>query len=383
VSAPFSLYVHLPWCRHVCPYCDFNVYAAAAPPEEPYVAGLLAELGARADVAPWAGRRVQTVYLGGGTPSLFSPAAIATVLTAVDRRFGILPGAEVTIEANPGTVTTESLAAYRAAGVNRVSLGAQSFHPGHLRTLGRDHEPADTRAAVAAAHAAGLANVSLDLIFAVPGETPAEWEQDLAAAIGLAPTHVSAYSLTYEDGTPFHAWRARGRLVPVAHDDEALMAEAAVNRLEAAGYAHYEISSYARPGYAGRHNIAYWDGADYLGIGAGAHSFSREASPGRRWMNERLPDRYLDAVHAVGTAVASEERLTEAEARGEFCFCGLRQAAGVNVVAFRSRFGVALDEAFPHVAGLVADGLLESTPGRLRLTATGLRYADTVSATFV
>src|SRR5712691_9848691 len=212
-ATPFALYAHLPWCRHVCPYCDFNVYAAAAPPEETYVGALVAELRAWAVDEPWAERRVGTVYLGGGTPSLFSPAAIATFLAAVEGTCGLVPDAEVTLEANPGTVSRERLAGYRDAGVNRLSLGARSFHPAHLRTLGRDHGPDDIGAAVEAARAAGIDNVSLDLIFAVPGETLADWEADLAAAIALAPTHVSAYSLTYEEGTPFHTWRARGRLV--------------------------------------------------------------------------------------------------------------------------------------------------------------------------
>jgi oxygen-independent coproporphyrinogen-3 oxidase len=383
MSTAFSLYVHLPYCRHVCPYCDFNVYAATAPPEQAYVAGLLAELEAHAQHPPWAGRRIQTVYLGGGTPSLFSPGAIATLLGAVEERSGLVPDAEVTLEANPGTVSAERLAGYRAAGVNRLSLGAQSFHSAHLRTLGRDHQAVDIDGAVAAARAAEIPTVSLDLIFGVPGSTVREWEDDLVAAVALAPAHVSAYNLTYEEGTPFHAWRARGRLRQVTEDDEATMADTAVRVLGAGGYVRYEISSFARPGATCRHNLAYWEGVDYLGLGAGAHSFSCTPAPGRRWVNHRLPDRYLAAVRATGTAVASEERLTEAQARAEFCFCGLRQTAGVDVDAFRHRFGVDLEAAFPHATGLVADGLLEPAPGRLRLTARGLRYADTVSATFV
>jgi len=380
---PFALYVHVPWCRHVCPYCDFNVYAAAEPPERPYVEAVAAELRAWAERAPCRGRRAKSVYLGGGTPSLLSPAAIATVLEAVRRGFGIASRAEVTLEANPGTVTRERLAAYRAAGVNRLSLGAQSFHAGHLRTLGRDHTAADIRAAAEAARAAGFANLSLDLIFAVPGQTLAEWEDDLGAALGLAPEHVSAYALTFEPGTPFHAWRASGRLRPVDEDGEAAMAEAALVRLEAAGYARYEVSSFARPGFASRHNTSYWDGSDYLGLGAGAHSFSAEPAPGRRWANERLPERYVAAIGERGMAVATEERLGAAQARGEFCFTGLRQTAGVDLERFRRRFGIELDAAFPHLERLIADGLVEASAGRVRLTARGFRFADSVAASFV
>ena len=382
-AEPFALYVHVPWCRHVCPYCDFNVYTAAEPPERAYVAAVAAELGAWAARAPWRGRRAKSVYLGGGTPSLLSPVAIAGVLEAVARGFGIAGGAEVTLEANPGTVTRERLAGYRAAGVNRLSLGAQSFDAAHLRTLGRDHTAADIRAAAEAARAAGFANLSLDLIFAVPGQTLAEWEDDLAAALDLTPEHVSAYALTYEPGTPFHTWRASGRLRPVDEDAEAAMAEATVTRLEAAGWTRYEVSSFARPGFASRHNTSYWDGSDYLGLGAGAHSFSAEPAPGRRWANERRPEGYVSAVRDGGTAVASEERLGAAQARGEFCFTGLRQTAGVDLERFRRRFGVALRTAFPHVERLIADGLVEASGDRVRLTARGFRFADSVSATFV
>ncbi len=382
-GAPFALYVHIPWCRHVCPYCDFNVYASAEPPEAAYVEALTTELAAWAARAPWQGRALRSVYLGGGTPSLLSPEAVARVLASAGRLFDFAPGVEVTIEANPGGLTAERLGGYRGAGVTRLSLGAQSFTPTHLRTLGRDHGVEDIGAAVVAAREAGFDNVSLDLIFGVPGESIAEWRADLAAALALAPAHVSAYSLTYEESTPFFEWRAKGRLAPVTEDDEAAMAETAVDALEAAGLARYEISSFARPGYESRHNLAYWDGSDYLGIGAGAHSFAATPPPGRRLASERLPARYLAAVAASGTAVASEERLSEAQARAEFCFTGLRQVAGVDTAAFARRFGCELEAAFPFVARLVTDDLVQRAGGRLRLTARGLRFADEVSARFL
>jgi oxygen-independent coproporphyrinogen-3 oxidase len=323
------------------------------------------------------------VYLGGGTPSLLSPEAVARVLATAASAFGLGPDAEVTIEANPGGLGAARLSGYRAAGVTRLSLGAQSFTPAHLRTLGRDHGVDDIGAAVRAAREAGFDDVSVDLIFAVPGQTLAEWRMDLEGALALAPTHVSAYSLTYEESTPFFTWRARGRLAPVAEDDEAAMAEMAVDVLEAAGLARYEISSFARHGYESRHNLAYWDGSDYLGIGAGAHSFAATPPPGRRHANERLPARYADAVAATGTAVATEERLSEAQARAEFCFTGLRRIAGVDTAAFARRFGCELEAAFPFVRRLVADGLAERAGDRLRLTARGLRFADAVAARFV
>jgi putative oxygen-independent coproporphyrinogen III oxidase len=379
----FGLYVHIPWCRHVCPYCDFNVYAWSGMPERAYTDALVAELETYAAEAEWAGRRVRTIYLGGGTPSLFSPETIDRLLASIRRSFRVVADAEVTLEGNPGTVTRERLAAYAAAGVNRLSLGAQSFDSATLATLGRDHSPADTERAVEAARAAGFDNVNLDLVFGVPGAAIARWEHDLARAIALAPEHVSAYALTYEEGTPFHRWRASGRLRPVGEDDEAMMLELTVATLEAAGLTRYEISSFARPGRESRHNVGYWDGSDYLGLGAGAHSFGREPAPGRRWMNERLPARYLAAVAEVGSAVASEERLDDAQARAEFVFTGLRRITGVDVEAFAGRFGRAVDAAFPQLAELVAAGLVERDGRRLRLTARGLAFADGVAARLI
>jgi len=380
MSDAFGLYVHVPWCRHVCPYCDFNVYTSSAMPERAYVDAVAVELATHARDSTWTGRPLRSVYLGGGTPSLFAPATIAELLAAVGRAFALASDAEVTLEANPGTVSAERLAAYRAAGVNRLSLGAQSFDAQTLSTLGRDHAAADVPRAVTAARTAGFENVSLDLVYAVPGTGLAAWEHDLVAVLELAPEHVSAYALTYEEGTPFHRWRESGRLQPVAHDDEAAMAELAVATLEAAGLRRYEISSFARPGRESRHNLGYWDGSDYLGVGAGAHAFAREPAPGRRWMNERLPARYLAAIVADGAAVASEERLTETQARAEFVFTGLRRVAGVDADAFALRFGDDVDVAFPQLSDLVDAGLVERTDRRIRLTARGLAFADEVSA---
>jgi oxygen-independent coproporphyrinogen-3 oxidase len=380
---PFALYVHVPWCRHVCPYCDFNVHAAARAPEAADVPAYTAELAAWADDARFRGRTVASVFLGGGTPSLLSPTAVGAVLDAVRARFGLVPDAEVTLEANPATVDVERLAGWRRVGVNRLSLGAQSFAPALLRTLGRDHGPDDTRAAVVAARAAGFADVSLDLIYAVPGSTLADWAADLDAALALEPDHVSCYALTWEERTPFATWRERGRLVPVDEDVEAAMADLAESRLAAAGYARYEISSWARPAHASAHNQRYWDGSDYLGVGPGAHSFCATPAPGRRWSNQRLPDAWRSRVLAAGTAVAEDEALTPEQARADFVVTGLRRLVGLDLAEFRRRFGAELADVYPHVAGLERDDLVHRDGDRLRLTPRGLRFADTVAATFV
>jgi len=383
MAEPFALYVHVPWCRRVCPYCDFNVQARPRPDNDAEATALVAELTAWSTRAPWQGRTLSSLYVGGGTPSLLAPSTIARLVDAAGARFGLEPDCEITLEANPGTVDEARLAGFAAAGVTRLALGTQWFDAEVLRRLGRDHSPDDGLAAVAAARAAGLPNVSLDLIFGVPGQSEASWMRDLETAIGLAPEHVSAYSLTYEDGTPFQRWRASGRLTPVDEDVEATMAEVLAARLESAGLRRYEISSWARPGRESRHNQSYWTGRDYLGIGPGAHSFSATPHPGRRWQNERNVDLHRARVTADGSAVAEEERLDEALARAEAMFTGLRRVAGVDVARFRERFGVAPDDAFPQVARLVEDGLVERTPTTIRLTATGLRFADAVAATFL
>jgi oxygen-independent coproporphyrinogen-3 oxidase len=379
----FALYVHVPYCRRICPYCDFNVHVRASPPIDADVDAFAVELAAWAAEAPWQGRPVATLHLGGGTPSLVPPPTGARFLDGVAAICGLESGAEVTLEANPGTVGARELAEYRAAGVTRLSLGVQSFAPAVLHTLGRDHGPNESREVVAQAARAGFANVSLDLIYAVPGQDLADWRHDLDEAIALCPAHVSTYALTWEPGTPFATWRERGRLVPVDEDLEAAMADLALERLAAAGYERYEISSHARPGFASRHNVAYWDGSSYLGLGPGAHSFAATPFPGRRWANERHPQTYRERVRAGGRAVASEEQLDPVQAATDFVVTGLRRLVGVDAAEFETRFGCALDVTYPHVRDLARDGLVDFDGRRLRLTDRGLRFADTVSATFV
>lgn len=378
---PYALYVHVPWCRRVCPYCDFNVYAAAAIPEAGDVRAYRSELAAWAATPAWTGRRIASLSLGGGTPSLLSAGAVAALMEAA-RRHGLADDAEVALEANPGTLALPWLRTLRAAGLTRLSLGAQSFSPAALRTLGRDHTPDDTRTAVAAGRAAGVTSISLDLIFAVPGQSLTDWADDLEQALALRPDHVSAYALTWEPRTAFDAWRRTGRLTPVDDDLESAMGELADERLTAGGLVRYEISSWARPGFESRHNVRYWDGSDYLGIGPGAHSF-HAGPPARRWWNLRHPARWRAAVDAGGMAVDGEERLDVEQARADFVITGLRRIAGADRAEFARRFGVALTEAFPQLEGLRADGLVVVDATRVRLTARGLRFADTVGALLV
>ncbi len=377
-----ALYVHIPYCHAKCPYCDFNSYAATEWPEEHYADALLAELAAYADMPTWQGTTLATIFFGGGTPSLFRPPTIARLLDGIAARWSVASEAEITLEANPGTVERTRLAGFRGAGVNRLSFGVQSFQPDLLRTLGRIHSADDARAALAAARAAGFDNVNLDLIFAVPGQTRAAWAADVAELVACAPEHVSAYNLTYEPGTPFHAWRGRGELVPLPEDDELWMYEHARAAFARAGYEQYEISNFARPGREARHNCGYWRGVAYLGIGAGAHSYAAAPGWGERWSNERIPERYMAGV-AAGGAVASRETLSFDTAAAEFMFLGLRELRGVDPAAFAARFHTPLETVHPEVGAFRRDGLLVDRGGRLALSERGLLVADSVFATFL
>lgn len=377
-----SLYLHLPWCQAKCPYCDFNSYAATAWPEDAYADALLAELETHLASPPWRGTSLRTIFFGGGTPSLFRPATIGRLLDGIAARWSLAADAEITLEANPGSVERARLTGFREAGVNRVSFGVQSFRPPLLQTLGRVHSADDARAAYAAARAAGFDNVNLDLIFAVPGESRHDWAEDVAEMLALAPEHISAYNLTYEAGTPFHTLRARGALTPLGEDDELWMYQHARAAFAAAGYEQYEISNFARPGREARHNSSYWRGIDYLGLGAGAHSYASVPAFGARWSNERLPDRYLAAV-GRGDAVATRETLSFDTAAGEFMFLGLREMRGIDPAAFAARFGDTVEHVHPEVEGLRRDGFLVERAGRLALSERGLLVADAVFAAFV
>lgn len=383
-AAPIAVYVHVPYCRHICPYCDFNVHPLRHAREAEDVRALGAEIDARSREPAWAGRVVDSVFFGGGTPSLFAPRSIAAVLDRLAARFTLSPDAEISLEANPGTVERSGLAQLLTAGVGRLSLGVQSFDDDVLRRLGRDHDGEEGRRAVAAARAAGCTNLGLDLIYGVPGQRLATIEGDLEIVQALDPEHVSTYELTYEPGTAFARRRDAGRLRPADEDLVAAMEELIAARLAAGGWQRYEISSHARPGRACRHNQRYWDGSSYLGLGPGAHSFAAEPLPGRRWANVRDPADYRRRALAGLPLVEVEDDLTIARARFDFVVTGLRRLAGVDGAAFTRRFGGSIDEAFAEVARLVADGLVERTPGGgLRLTAAGLRFADDVGARLV
>jgi oxygen-independent coproporphyrinogen-3 oxidase len=371
----------------------------------------------RADEPTWVGRNVKTIFFGGGTPSLFRPESIAALITAADRKFGIEIGAEITLEANPGTVDAAKLCGIRAAGINRISFGAQSFNPATLNFLGRIHNADDTREAARLAHRAGFERLNLDLIFAVPGQGIADVIADIDSAVALGPDHISAYNLTFEEGTAFFTEMRRGRIRPLDSDRQADMYAAVRSELPRRGYPMYEISNYGAPGHEARHNLSYWHAESYLGLGAGAHSFGlsverlasgagvparrfgsptgRAALPadsrdgivysgGRRWWNERMPARYIERALRDGVAEAGAESVDIHTAMGEFVFLNLRLRKGFTMSEFAARFGRDFEDVFgDRTSELVEGGLIVRECGRIFLSDRGLELADSVFAEFV
>jgi len=368
-AIPLSLYVHLPWCVRKCPYCDFNSHELRGTLDEAaYVDALARDLGT--DSARVGDRMVQTIFLGGGTPSLFTPESIARLLAIVRDSVAVAPDAEITLEANPGTVDTARFRGYRAAGVNRLSIGIQSFDPDKLAALGRIHGRDDALRAAAAARAAGFDNFNLDLMYGLPGQTPAHAVADLETALAQAPTHVSVYQLTLEPNTAFHA------RPPQLPDDDTLwtMHETLQARLHDHGYEQYEVSAYARPGYQCRHNRNYWEFGDYLGIGAGAHAKISGADGITRWHKPRHPRAYLTAA---GEATAIESRtLTDDERAFEFMLNAMRLTQGFTRSLFAGRTGLAPERLDAALTGARARGLVERCDDRIAPTPLGRRFLN-------
>ena len=384
------MYVHVPFCERVCPYCDFAV-VAARPLQRSEQSRYLAALELELDrcVEPYAGRALASVYLGGGTPSLLQPEAVASILEGVHRRFPeALDDCEITLEVNPSTVERERLPGFREAGINRLSIGVQSFDDEVLRRLGRAHRADQARATLRAARAAGFDNLSLDLIFAAPGGSPDQLARDLDEMVAFGPEHVSTYELTIEPGTPFALADSRGQLARPGEEQTIAALAQIESVLGAAGLARYEISSHARPGFESRHNRRYWRREPVLGIGLGAWSSlpkSRGAPQGGRLANQRLLPAYLEALEAGGPATVREERHDSPTARSEALFLGLRQLDGIEAAAFEAEFGAPPRAFFgAEIEALLREGLLdECSQGDLRLSPRGRLLADSVAAYFV
>ena len=386
---PLALYIHIPWCVRKCPYCDFNSHEArGAVAEERYVAVLLADLE-QALPSVW-GRRVYSVFFGGGTPSLFSARSIDAVLAAVRARLPLAPDAEITLEANPGTAEAGKFREFRAAGVNRLSIGVQSFEPRHLKALGRIHDGREARSAIEQAQSS-FENFNLDLMYGLPGQTPDEAAADIEAALGFDPPHLSCYHLTIEPNTYFH------RHPPALPDDDATatMQEIIESRLAEADYDHYEVSAYAKRVSGApvtvhrspvtpycRHNLNYWQFGDYLGIGAGAHS--KLSFPDRivRQMRVKHPERYLEAAER-GAPVQEENAVAAGEIGFEFMMNALRLNAGFPVTMFEERAGLPLTAVLRDLEEAERRGLITRDHQRIAPTPPGQRYLNDLLQIFL
>lgn len=376
VLPPLALYIHIPWCLKKCPYCDFNSHEQRqALPEARYVDALITDLET-ALPSIW-GRKFSSIFFGGGTPSLFSPSGIDAILAGVRARMPMPPGIEVTLEANPGTFEAQKFAEFRSAGINRLSIGIQSFNAEHLRALGRIHDDGEAHRAVAIGLAT-IGNINLDLMYALPGQSLPQAAADLRTALSYAPPHLSAYHLTLEPNTLF------ARYPPVLPDDDlaAEMQDAIEALLGEAGYSHYETSAYAKPGRACRHNRNYWEFGDYLGIGAGAHS--KLSFPNRilRQARYKQPQQYLDMTEA-GTPVLEEHEVTRRDVGFEFMLNALRLNDGVAVALFQERAGFPLTLVEQGLQQAEAKGLLTRDHQRIAPTARGQRFLNDLQQLFL
>ena len=376
---PLGLYIHLPWCEQKCPYCDFNSYQADATiPEQAYVDALLNDL--EQDLPLVWGRRIDSIFIGGGTPSLFSAAAIDRLFSGLRALLNFAPAIEVTLESNPGSADTENYAGYRAAGVNRLSLGVQSFDDRQLKNLGRVHDAAQAKQAFASARAAGFDNINLDLMFALPAQSLAAANADLAQAIALDPEHISYYQLTIEPNTLFHSQPPR----QLPNNDLCAEQQGRGQALLARqGFHQYEVSAYCREGRESEHNLNYWNFGDYLGIGAGAHGKITLAGENRviRRIRQRQPRAYLEL--AGRDSIVNQTELGSADLCFEFMLNALRLSEGFDSTLFHENTGLALNQLLPGLEAARSKGLLEFDGRKIKPTGLGFSHLNDLQALFL
>jgi oxygen-independent coproporphyrinogen III oxidase len=372
---PLGLYVHIPFCSAICNYCNFNRGLFDATLKEQYVAALLKEISTEGD-----GSAADTIYFGGGTPSLLEPSEVAAIIGALGRAFALTSDVEITLEANPETVTPERLAGFRAAGVNRLSYGVQSFRDEELQRLSRLHSAARASDAFATARRAGFDNISLDLMMWLPQQTISQWLESVDALIGLAPEHASLYILELYPNAPLREAMARAQWSLAPDDDAADMYLAAMARLDAAGYEQYEISNVARPGHESRHNLKYWTDGEWLGFGCGAHSTRR----GVRWKNVSSTTEYIEAVSSGGQLAVEQRVLSAREALEEALMTGLRLTRGVDVQTIKARYDIDVWDIYRRQLGQFREAGVLIYDGRLlRLSRAGMLLANEVMSKFL
>lgn len=372
-----GLYVHIPFCSSRCSYCDFATGLYQSELAERYVRGLINEI----KTSRYNGENVDTIYFGGGTPSLLEPSQVERILTALYDSFKIATGPEITLEINPGSATPEKLRAFRSLGVNRASFGAQTFDDAELAKLGRSHNASDALRTFADLRDAGFANVSFDLIAGLPGQTLTGWQRNIKQALDLAPEHLSFYLLEVHSGTPLAEHIRRGIQPQPDEDLAGVMYEWMLEQALDAGYEHYEISNLCRPGFHSRHNVKYWTAAPYYGFGCSAHSYDGDT---RRWSNHRDVLKYVEMVENGASPVVEEQQLTATDVRAEALFLGMRLMQGVDLRRYRESFGVDLrDEHADDLDRFCKAGLVELDGDLIRLTRTGALLSNEVFAAFV
>ena len=372
-----GLYLHIPFCSSRCSYCDFATGLYQAELAERYVRALVADIRA----SRYFGDNVDTIYFGGGTPSLLVPSQLEVILTTLNDCFKIDAKSEVTLEINPGSVNEEKLRAFRSLGINRASFGAQTFDDAELAKLGRSHTTAETLKTFADLRSVGFDNVSFDLIAGLPGQTLDGWQRNISLALDLNPEHLSFYLLEVHSGTPLAEHIRRGIQPQPDEDLAGVMYEWMLEQAAAAGYEHYEISNLCRPGFHSRHNVKYWTAAPYYGFGCSAHSYDGKT---RRWSNHRDVLKYVEMIESGGSPVVEEQQLTETDVRAEAVFLGMRLMQGVDLRRYRESFGVDLrDEHADDLDRLCKAGLVELEGDLIRLTRTGALLSNEVFAAFV
>lgn len=375
---PLSLYIHFPWCEKKCPYCDFNSHQIKDTgfDEARYLRALIQDL--QTELPRIWGRKVQTIFIGGGTPSLISPAGIDWLLSSIRALVPLDPAAEITLEANPGSVEAAKFAAFAGTGINRISLGIQSFHDAQLQALGRIHNGNQARRAIEIAQTHFQA-VNLDLMYALPQQTFADATVDLRTALAFNPTHLSLYHLTLEPNTLF---ASQPPVLPNEDDSDAIF-ENNLALLTDAGYARYEVSAYSKPQQACKHNLNYWQFGDYIGIGAGAHGKISLPHSITRQVRERHPETYMHAMETQGHALIETRELTPSEIPFEFMLNALRLTAGVATTSFAERTGLSLQTIGKEIERATAKGLLDSHPTTIKPTALGLQYLNDLQELFL
>lgn len=373
----FGVYVHWPFCAAKCPYCDFNSHVRHQTiDEDRFAAAYAKEIAWFATIAP--NRTVGSIFFGGGTPSLMQPRTVERILDAIAHHWPVDGNVEITLEANPSSVEAERFASYRAAGVNRVSLGVQSFDDAELKRLGRLHNAQEAIRAIGIAQST-FARSSFDLIYARPGQTPAMWREELNAALGRAGEHLSLYQLTIEEGTPYHALHAAGKLVLPDEETSRALWDVTQEITAAAGLPAYEISNHARPGAQSRHNLLYWRSGEWAGIGPGAHSRINMLDGRHAFSTERNPELWASRVEQTENGVTSDERLEPVEVADEYLLMGLRLAEGIEIARFEKLAGYTLDPA--RIRDLEEHGLISRPgPGRIGVTMQGFPVLDAVVA---